>query len=529
MTKKCIIFGVDGASPDLIERWSMEGELPNFRKIIVGGAYGKLKSTVPPLTPCAWSSFMTGKNPGKHGIYDFFYLDGEQNIKLNTSQTRESMDLWEYLTSYGYKSLVFNVPFTYPPKKINGIMVTDFTTPSTEVNFTYPDYLKDEILNKYPNFRFSEDAKYSEREKDKKAFFVDLMDLADMQYNIFSELAKKDDFDFYVMVFMLTDHAQHWYWKYFDKDHPEYEKNGEFEVVILKAYQKADYYLGKLIKKFPEANIIIMSDHGGRPYYKDVSINKWLIDNGYLSLKDEKSLIKRIISKIGINNLITFGLNIGLWSIIKKFPKLKDTIQNKLIPSYQDIDWSKTLAYSYGYYGPIYFNKSKINSETEQKDLEKEITNKLQHLKNPYNGDYLEKKTWKTNELYKGGYITLLPDLILNMGDFSYGSSSTFLFSSNELFSEPKTFKSGDHSIHGVLMAYGPDIKPGVKVRNAEIYDLAPTILYTHGVPIPKDMDGRILKEIFKKDGLEGVKRKRIFKKDKIKSKIKKLKAKNII
>ena len=498
--KKCLVVGVDGASMDLIMMWVREGKLPTFEKIINNGTTGPLETTVPPLTPCAWSSFMTGKNPGKHGIYDFFYLDASYNIKLNSSKSRKSLDIWDYLSENYFKCVVFNVPFTYPPKKINGILITDFTTPSEEVEFTYPHSLKNKILSRYPNFRFSEENKYSERVGDKRKFAEDMIALADMQFELFIDLIKKDRFDFSMIVFMLTDHAHHWYWKYMDKSHPEYTQNSEFKDVIMKAYEKIDCFLGKLMKMCPEHNIIIMSDHGAGPYYKDVSINKWLMDEGYLFLKTNQSYLKKTMRKIGIDKMISVGLNIGLWNVVKKFPGIKNFVLNKMVPTYQDIDWSRTLAYSYGYYAPIYFNTSKIKNQKDKIGLEVEIIEKLKELKEPFSDKPLIRKVWKKSDLYSGDENKKLPDIILNMGDFTYGSSSTFLFSSNTIFSDPKTFKSGDHAIHGIFMAYGPDFKEGETIENAMIYDIAPTVLHMFDIPVPSDMDGKVLKEIFKHD-----------------------------
>lgn len=329
------------------------------------------------------------------------------------------------------------------------------------------------------------------------------MDLADMQFKISTDLIKKDNFDFSMIVFMTTDHAQHWYWKYMDKNHPEYTEDNEFEEMILRAYQKIDHFLGKFMKMFPEHNIIIMSDHGGGPYYKDVSLNKWLMDEGYLFLKTRRSLIKMTTDKIGINKIISFGLNIGLWGLINKIPELKDYVRNGLIPTFQDVDWSKTLAYSYGYYGPIYLNSNRINSKEDKKKLKDEIVKKLMDLRDPYTDQPIMKNIWGKDELYKGDNIETLPDIIIDMGG-PYGSSSNFLFSSNSIFSEPKTFKSGDHTVYGVFMAYGPDIKEGVEINGAKIYDIAPTILHMFGIPVPADMDGRVLNEIFKNESQAG-------------------------
>ncbi len=498
--QKVFILGVDGASPEIIDSLVKQGQLPNFQRIISKGVTGRLKTTIPPVTPCAWSSFMTGKNPGKHGICEFFYLDENHEMRINSSKSRNSKDLWEYLSKDNLRSLVFNVPFTYPPKEINGVMVCDFTSPSVNARFTYPAQVRDEILKRFKDFKVSERNKYAENRKLKKRFRDEAFNLADTRYEVAEYLMKEDEFDFSMVVFMLVDHIQHWYWKYFDEDYPKYESDIEFKNTVINAYKKMDSFLGKFMEMYPNHNILIMSDHGGGPYYKDVTINKWLMDNGYLFLKGKRALHKRAINAIGLNVLITKGLNLGLWKIINKFPFIKRFIRNKLVTTYKDIDWERTTAYSYGYYGPIHINRRTVKDKEEFVRLKEEIKEKLHEMKDPYTGEPLIKNIWEKEELYDGEKSDILPDIITNMGDFAYGSSSTFAFSSNEIFSEPKTFQSGSHTQYGVFMAYGPDIKEGEIIDNAQIYDIAPTVLHVYGIPVPGDMDGRVLKEIFREN-----------------------------
>lgn len=498
--KKVLIVGVDGASFDLIELGIKKGLLPAFKKIMENGVACRLKTTIPPLTSCAWSSFMTGKNPGKHGIYDFYYLDSQYNMILNSSKNRKSLDLWDYLGQNGLKCFVFNVPFTYPPKKINGIMVTDFTTPSLDVDFTYPPDLKDFIIKKYPDFKLWEESKYSKRKEDIRKNVKELFDIADLQFKVSVDLLKKESFDFKMIVFMVVDHAQHFYWKYMDKSHPEYTNDPEFENVIMNAYQKIDGFLQSLIELFPDHNLIIVSDHGSGPFYNEVSINKWLMDEGYLFLKEKRSILKKAASKIGIDKIIRSGLNMGLYNVINKFPYIKSYFTKNFFTTLQDIDWSQTIAYSYGSYGPIYFNNHLLTNEKDKIELMNNIKAKLNNILEPNSNQPLIRNFWIKKELYKGNNMETFPDIILNMGDFSYAASTSFSFFSNKIFSEPKTFKSGDHSMYGVFMAFGPDINKGLDLKGAEIYDVAPTILHMFGIPVPEDMDGRILNEIIKND-----------------------------
>jgi len=142
--QKVVLIGVDGATPDLIDKWVNEGKLPNFQKLRENGTWGKLKSTTPPFSAPAWTSIVTGCNPGKHGIYGF-ESTGTLEPHLINSRHRKVPAIWSFLTSIGMKSIVVNVPGTYPPEKINGAMITGLLTPSRDSNFTYPKDIKERL------------------------------------------------------------------------------------------------------------------------------------------------------------------------------------------------------------------------------------------------------------------------------------------------------------------------------------------------------------------------------------------------
>ena len=129
--RKVICIGLDGATFDLIRPWLSKGKLPNIGRIIKDGVWGELESVIPPVSAPAWTSFMTGKNPGKHGIFGFkkekqgTYEELFVNRKLIKSET-----LWKCLSDVGKKVIVINVPLTYPPEEINGYLMSGMDTPS---------------------------------------------------------------------------------------------------------------------------------------------------------------------------------------------------------------------------------------------------------------------------------------------------------------------------------------------------------------------------------------------------------------
>lgn len=509
---KIVVIGIDGATFDIIFPLINKGKLPNLKKIINKGIQTTLKSTIPPISPCAWSSFMTGKNPGKHGIYDFFYLDKELNTSINFSNKRSDLEIWQILSNYGYKCIVFNVPLTYPPKKINGIMITGFTTPSLNSNFTYPKDFRNELLKTIPDFRLNERTKYSERKNDKIAYLNDIFELTNIHLKTIKWLMTEFNWDFFMTVFMGTDHIQHWYWKYMDEKHPNYDRNSPeiFKKAIENIYKKIDTSIGELLKVIPDnTDIIIMSDHGAGLYYKDIFINNWLIKRGYLKIrKNLKTFLKRILSilKIDPRNLINFILKIGLGNISSKISlKSKKRLLEKFSLNLKDIDWSKTKAFSFGYYAPIYINSKKrwkfgIVSEDKCGILRDKIIKELKEIKDPITNKSIVSKVWKKEELYFGNNIDKLPDISFSADNFAYGSSSTFPFASKKIFNKPITKKSGDHREDGILIMYGKDFKKGKKLKSVNIIDITPTILHIFNIPTPKDCDGRVIKEIFEKE-----------------------------
>jgi len=251
--KKVILIGIDGATPYLIEKWIRDGKLPNFQKIQGSGVWGRLKSTIPPFSAPAWTSIVTGCNPGKHGIYGF-ESTGTLEQHIISSRHRKVPAVWNFLTDIGLKNIVVNVPGSYPPEEINGIMITGLLTPSLESNFTYPSYIKqrlkkDDLGNYELEQLWLED--YS-RSRIKKHAPQKLLDTINRQLESRAQVAlnlmKESDWNFTMVVFRGTDTAQHFLFE---------NKN-----LLLLCYQKVDEIIGTIMEKIPDALFFIVSDHG---------------------------------------------------------------------------------------------------------------------------------------------------------------------------------------------------------------------------------------------------------------------------
>src|SRR5205085_10544027 len=154
---RSVIFGVDGLTFRIINPLIERGELPNFKKLRDEGCEAILESKYPPLTPPAWTSLSTGLKPARHGVYDFWMYERQEcgtDRKAHVqTKRRGGMLIWNILSEYGKKVLVINVPVTYPPEAVNGIMISGYMTPSSSVDFTYPANFKEELYRAVPDYQ----------------------------------------------------------------------------------------------------------------------------------------------------------------------------------------------------------------------------------------------------------------------------------------------------------------------------------------------------------------------------------------
>jgi len=474
---KVFLIGLDGATWKLLNPWIERGELPVLKKMISKGCSGVLKSTIPTQSIPAIPALITGRNPAKLGIFDFTLKDGTLVSSKYINGT-----IWDILNNYGYKTCVVNVTGTYPPKKINGVLVTGLLTPSPHSNFTYPKELKNKLKNFHPEYWPSE---IGLTEPGRERELLDyVLNIAKRKYNGLKTILKDDQFDFIMYWIYETDEVQHYLWHRKD--------------LLLEFYKWVDGILGELTQDFKEYTFFIVSDHGfsSSPKYK-FHVNTWLAQEGYLVLKNR--VIQYIWNKIQsylINHLSLSSIK-KLSNIVFITKKTKDDSSNKLgYPNFtrfrMDVNWKKTKAIQ-----ELYGIRILIKDAESYDKIREEIIHKLKKLE--VNGKKIVKEIWKREEIYRGEYANETPDIIFLLDD-EYIANSVI---SKEVFGKHEsTSITGDHHYarDGIIITYGRYIKENYKLNNAEILDITPTVLYMFGVPIPKDVDGRILKEIFKTD-----------------------------
>jgi len=505
MTKnlKIVIIGLDGGTLDLMKPWMDKGMLPTFAKIREKGIYGKLRSTTPYYSAPAWVSIVTGVNPGKHGIYDFFRTDTFSK-KIINSQYRKTPAIWNILTDNKKKSIVVNVPGSYPPEKIDGVMITGLLTPSPDSNYTYPKSIKDELvegkLGKYEIEQVAVDdlpktltARYSPEKLVRQ-----INNMTDSHAQVTMNLMEKHEWDFTMVVFRGTDDAQHLLW-----DNKE---------LILSCYQKADYYIKKMMDLYPDAVFIVVSDHGfGKPQ-KYFYVNNLLYNHGYLRANSNPSY--------NLNNLLlkVFNkLSRLIFHLIPLRSLARSSIGKKVILSSgaaSNIDLSQTKAMYHSVCSrgirinlKDKYKKGIVNKE-DYESLRNELINLLKNLHDPETGEKIIKNIYRWEEIYSENAVNDPLDIIFDLNE-KYGAQELLKPPDNlkqALRSNKKTLPflskpgfydwMGDHLPNGILFMYGKNIKSNQQI-NATVVDIVPTVLAVLNNPIPNYVDGKVLENAF--------------------------------
>jgi len=519
MDNKLLVIGLDGGTFDLLLPWMEDGILPTLRKIAKEGVSGTLKSTVPPITAPAWTSFYTGKNPGKHGIFEFLVKkDGSYEEIPANSAFCKSTTLWELLGRGKKKIAVLNVPMTYPPQKVNGVMICGFLSSARNRDFVYPPDLLNEIENKFgPYYLFGKTIDIATPLSDNhiEAFIDDCQRMSEYKFKVAHYLMEKDDYDFIAFHEYGTDRIQHWLWHVMDKSHPRYEKRLEqkFYGRILDFYRFVDDQIGETMQLAgPQFSVCIMSDHGFCPVVRSIDLNVWLLQEGYIQIKrTTASQARYFLWKHGLTyeRLYSFLMKMIKYGFKPKTVDPRDSLDlfrigsRQPLLSFNDVDWTKTKAYAKtSNIGQIIINlkgrepHGTVTPGREYHLLRDEIVEKLKNLHDPQKDRLINGQVYTKEESYHGEFSFNAPDITYLPQTDRYQAGNAIGFGSNRAFIN-FTGIFASHSMDGILMAKGPTIKKGEEISGATIMDLAPTILYLMGLKVPNEMDGKVLTGIF--------------------------------
>jgi predicted AlkP superfamily phosphohydrolase/phosphomutase len=505
--KKTIVIGLDGANWELLEPWIKKGDLPNIQYLRENGSWGDSESQLPTVTCPNWKCYSTGKNPAKLGVFWWQRVD-KKNKRLVGFDSRsfKSLEIFDYINKAGLKVGVVNMPTTYPPKKLNGFMIAA-PPDSASTGYTFPETLENELNRKY-DYRVHPKIVPSSRE-DILRSLDEILHLIDSRFKVAKELLESVDF-LHVSTFYINV-LQHFFYN---------------EEPTKQGWRIVDQNIEQFIQD--DYNLILMSDHGIHEVDTVFHINSWLEKEGYLKTKTP---FTRNIYKFGItkDKLIEIAKRLKVYKILKKtapeklvnyIPASDGTIAGKTAIPEDSIDWDKTKVLATGQ-GTVYILAPEGGEEYGR--IREELIEKLKNSRIPNSDRNVAKKVYRKEEIYSGKYMDIAPDIVYEQGRHIYtipgiGRIDSFSFSHKW---------KAENKKEGICLFYGNDIKRGLKLNNVKIVDLAPTILHLMNIPVPDDMDGKVLKEIFKENS-EPAKRKITYQvgdeKDNIEERIKKLK-----
>ena len=523
--QRIFMIGWDGATFDLIWPWIAEGKLPAIARLIEEGVHGELRSTMPPWTFPAWTSFMTGKNPGKHGIFDFFRpRSGSYDLEFVNGSHRRAPTFWKLLSDAGRHVVSISLPCTFPPERVNGEMISGFDFPGegpgsfVDPRGMHPPELFDE-LNRNVG-RHPIDASIS-KEINRGQFDVVLertLDTIRAKAATAEYLLQHRNWDCFMILFGESDGTAHQFWKFTDPcsplfvDHPSGLRDSIFRI-----YEELDRQLGRLLQYVPDdVAVMMMSDHGfGGVSDWVVYPNRWLSEKGFLRMHPRATDISsRLIDPLKLWAV----QSLPAWSqrcIYRYAAPLVGRIEAR--SRFGGIDWSETQAF---FDETPYFPMLRINlcgrqpagivPPEDYSTVRDRLIDELEAWRHPKTNQPIVERAFRREEIYSGPLVDEAPDVIPQwslIDGYSYAfrkstscRGSCWLEQLDPATKENQQFyssKSGTHRHNGIFLASGPRIRRGHEIAGAQIIDLAPTILALQGVPIPDDMDGRVLEEIF--------------------------------
>jgi len=439
--RRVAVIGLDCGTPALaFDRFA--ADMPTLTALRAGAAWGPMKSVVPPITVPAWACMMSGRSPGELGVYGFrdrsSYDYGA--LAFATAEKIRLPRLWDTLSAAGRRSVVLGVPGTYPPKPILGDMVSCFMAPSTDVGFTFPESLKEEVQRITGGYTLDV-ADF--RSPDQDRILRQIFDMTEQRFALAGHMARTRDWDLFAFVDMGPDRLHHAFWRYCDPAHPRFEPGNPWEHAFRDYYRALDAHLAGFLAGLPDDTaVLVVSDHGGQPMDGGFCINEWLIQQGLLVLATEPT---------------------------------GPTPMSKV-----EVDWSRTTAWAEGgYYGRLYLNVAGREPQgtvpaARYDTVLGEVMAAIEAIPGP-DGTPMGNRALRPDQVYPE-VQAIPPDLIVYFGDLRWRALATVGLGAG-LYT-PDNDTGPDHANHaenGIFILSGAGLTPGPR-DGLSLYDVAPTL-----------------------------------------------------
>jgi len=491
MAGKVLIIGLDGADWRILQPYLDQGLMPNLARLIETGISGDLRSTVPTNSSVAWNSFMTGRNPGKHGVYDFTQRAPNDSTRMVgvSSRSRRCDTFFDTLARHDRQVGAINVPITYPPFPINGFMISGMIVQEGKP-YTFPESLATELDEKVGGFPVNRI-----RWRFMLGKLEELLDEAivvtQQRARVLEYLIDHKEWDVLVHVFVTPDRLQHPLMHVIDPEHSRYNHDlaQHLRPKLHTVFRTLDGILGNVQNRIgDDATLVIISDHGFRSVHKSIHVREVLARAGLLkSLPARRKSVPQLARQ---------------W-LRRLPPPIKQTLA-KVVPTnghrigspeeMANLNWSQTQAYvttltSQAVYANLAGREpcGIVAPGVACEQLLDDIQELLLAERDPDTGQPIIEAVLRAKEVYHGPWADLGPDLLLIPAPgyaFAKGAKGHL---------QPYTWFMGDHALEGIFVAVGPGLRRGERIHQAALIDIAPTVLYLAGIPIPEDMDGHVL------------------------------------
>lgn len=496
MTSKLLVVGWDGATFDLLDPWIAAGELPNLARLIRDGVRGQMRSVPNTNSGPAWTSVATGLNPGKHGIFGLVgFAEGSYRMRPLNAADRHGKTIWQRLSEAGKQVVVINLPITYPAEPVKGVLIAGGDAPSPRSpGFTYPEELIDEINAEAGEYILAARLDGLIRAGKKAEALNRLHRVIERRAGAALYLMERQPWDFSMVLFTASDSAQHYFW--------EDLAGGPHQDAILSVFRRLDEALGQLLRLADDqTTTLVLSDHGFGPTHSGgvAYLSDFLAGLGLLRYKPRRN------PKAALQRWLFTQLDMRLSAgtkerLLSRFPRRYD----KTVASFwlDRVDWSATRAFNH--WSEIWVNlrgrqpKGIVSPGEEYEAVMTLIEQALAEAVDPATGVPAVKALHRRTDLYHGPFLEQAPDLLIEWTDEPAPSGLAWVRDGQQVLASRRVAHqryrmSGWHREMGILVGSGLPFKTGATIEGATLYDIAPTLLYLLGQPIPTSSDGRLL------------------------------------
>jgi predicted AlkP superfamily phosphohydrolase/phosphomutase len=485
MTKRVVLIGLDGGTFSILGPLMDEGIMPFLKDFSASGTRGELLSVIPPLTPPGWTSLVTGRTPGNHGIMDFFRFESPDSryIRLQDSRDVKCETLWSIVGRQGLRATVLNFPMMTPPRPIMGNVVPGWAPWRFLRRLCFPRELFDKIKT-VPGFNVRELAMDLQLEgraiegsaKEEYEDWIHFHIRRERQwFEILRYLMHEDPCELTAVLFDGVDKLQHLLWRFLDPSYLAPQPSAweqRIRDLCRDYFRQLDEHIAAIVTMAgPEATVFLASDHGFGASTEVFYLNEWLHREGHLAWANEAPEDTSEAGRLGIG-------------MIRRSPSM--------------LDWSRTVAYgvtpsSNGLHIAVRGRKGQEGIDPGKYDgVRSLLMEQLAEFRDPTTGGSVVTHIRTREEAFAGSQMTMAPDLTLSLRD---GGFISILRSDTVLKPRPEVV--GTHRPEGIIMAKGPGIRRGVVIPALSITDVSPTLLYTLGLPVPTDLEGRVIDQLF--------------------------------